>query len=49
MRTPIAERAAYEESIWLHHALFMGDKADVGDIVLALKKVYELTFSLAVS
>jgi L-glutamine:scyllo-inosose aminotransferase len=41
MKTPVAERAAYEESIWLHHPLFMGDAADVDDIVAALKKVYE--------
>lgn len=41
MRTPIAERAAYEESIWLHHALFMGDSSDVDDIISALGKIYE--------
>ena len=41
MRTPIAERAAYEESIWPYHPLFMGDTKDVDDIVAALEKIYE--------
>ncbi len=36
---PVARRAAYEESIWLPHELFLGDAADVGDLVKAFAKV----------
>ncbi|MEE2776810.1 MAG: DegT/DnrJ/EryC1/StrS family aminotransferase [Acidobacteriota bacterium] len=38
---PRAERAAYEEAIWLPHELFLGDAADVDDISAALRKVCE--------
>jgi dTDP-4-amino-4,6-dideoxygalactose transaminase len=36
---PNAERAAYEEAVWLPHQLFLGDGADVDQIVEAIAKV----------
>ncbi len=36
---PVAERAAYQESVWLPHHLFLGSRADVDDIVEAVLKV----------
>jgi dTDP-4-amino-4,6-dideoxygalactose transaminase len=36
---PVAERLAYEESVWLPHFLLLGDEADVGDILAAVEKV----------
>ncbi len=36
---PNAERAAYQESVWLPHQLLLGTRADVDDIVEALLKV----------
>ena len=36
---PNAERAAYEQSIWIPHELFLGDEADVYDIVTIIEKV----------
>jgi L-glutamine:scyllo-inosose aminotransferase len=36
---PVAERAAYEEAVWLPHHLFLGDDADVDLIVEAIGKV----------
>jgi dTDP-4-amino-4,6-dideoxygalactose transaminase len=38
---PVAERAAYEESVWLPHQLFLGTKQDVEDIAAAVEKVTE--------
>jgi dTDP-4-amino-4,6-dideoxygalactose transaminase len=38
-RFPIARRAAYDESIWLPHHLFLGSDADVQDVVAAFAKV----------
>jgi dTDP-4-amino-4,6-dideoxygalactose transaminase len=38
-RFPVARRAAYEESIWLPHPLFLGDAADVDDLVACFAKV----------
>ena len=38
-RFPVARRAAYEESIWLPHQLFLGDAADVDDLVASFAKV----------
>jgi len=38
-RFPAARRAAYEESIWLPHELFLGDDSDVDDLVAAFAKV----------
>jgi dTDP-4-amino-4,6-dideoxygalactose transaminase len=36
---PVAERAAYEEAVWLPHYLFLGDHRDVDQIVEAIAKV----------
>ena len=36
---PVAERAAYEEAVWLPHQLFLGDERDVDQIVEAIAKV----------
>lgn len=38
---PNAERAAYEEAVWLPHQLFLGEAADVDDLATALAKVQE--------
>ncbi|MFB3827027.1 MAG: DegT/DnrJ/EryC1/StrS family aminotransferase [Bryobacteraceae bacterium] len=38
-RCPAAERAAYDESVWLPHFLLLGDENDVEDIVRAVRKV----------
>ncbi len=39
VRCPIAEKAAYEESIWLHHPLLLGTEEDVNDIAEAIAKI----------
>ncbi len=36
---PVAERAGYEESVWLPHYLFLGPDEDVDDIVVAIEKI----------
>jgi dTDP-4-amino-4,6-dideoxygalactose transaminase len=36
---PVAERVAYEESVWLPHQLFLGEPSDVEDVAQALVKV----------
>lgn len=36
---PVAERAAYEESVWLPHFLLLGDERDVADVAAAVRKV----------
>jgi len=36
---PVAERAGYEESVWLPHQLFLGTEGDVDDILAAVEKV----------
>ena len=36
---PVAERAAYEESVWLPHELFLGSQQDVDDIAAAVEKI----------
>ena len=36
---PVAHRAAYEESIWLPHQLFLGGERDVRDIAAILARV----------
>ncbi len=39
VRCPVAERAAYQESVWLPHQLFLGTTQDVDDIATAIEKV----------
>ncbi len=36
---PVAEKAAYEESIWLHHSLLLGGEAETGAIAEAIGKI----------
>jgi L-glutamine:scyllo-inosose aminotransferase len=38
-RCPVTEHAAFEESVWLHHHLLLGDEKDVDDIVEAVTKI----------
>lgn len=40
---PVAARAAYEESIWLPHQLFLGNESDAEQIIEAIQKVAELS------
>lgn len=39
VKCPVAEKAAYEEAIWFHHALFLGGKEDMDDMICAIEKV----------
>jgi hypothetical protein len=36
---PVAEKAAFEESVWLHHRLLLGTEADVDSVVEAIAKI----------
>jgi dTDP-4-amino-4,6-dideoxygalactose transaminase len=36
---PVAHRAAFDESLWLPHELFLGDESDVDDLVAAFARV----------
>ncbi len=36
---PIAERIAYNESVWLPHQLFLGPREDIDDVARAIEKV----------
>jgi hypothetical protein len=38
-RCPVAERAAYMESVWLPHQLFLGTRQETDDIAAAIEKV----------
>ena len=38
--TPVASRAAYEQTVWLHHSLFLGTTEDVDDVVKAFLKIH---------
>lgn len=38
---PVAERAGYEESVWLPHQIFLGTETDVADLAAAIIKVLE--------
>jgi dTDP-4-amino-4,6-dideoxygalactose transaminase len=46
-KCPVAEKAAYDESIWLHHPLLLGTGKDVDDIVEAAAKIQENQAELA--
>ncbi len=37
--TPVAREAAYQRTIWLHHALLLGGEKDVDDIIEAVQKI----------
>ena len=36
---PVAEKAAFHEAVWLHHPLFLGERADVEQLVEAITKI----------
>lgn len=36
---PVAERAGYDESVWLPHQIFLGGEREVDDLVAAIAKV----------
>lgn len=36
---PVAERAGYEESVWLPHQIFLGTDEDVADVLTAIEKI----------
>jgi dTDP-4-amino-4,6-dideoxygalactose transaminase len=36
---PVAERAGYEESVWLPHQIFLGSEQDVDDVLTAVEKI----------
>jgi dTDP-4-amino-4,6-dideoxygalactose transaminase len=38
-RCPVAERAAYEEAVWLPHKLLLGDQALVAELAEAVQKI----------
>ncbi|MBK6690359.1 MAG: DegT/DnrJ/EryC1/StrS family aminotransferase [Deltaproteobacteria bacterium] len=38
---PVAKKVAYEQTVWLHHHLFLGTTADVDDVVAAIAKIRE--------
>jgi dTDP-4-amino-4,6-dideoxygalactose transaminase len=44
---PVAEKAAYDESVWLHHSLLLGDTGEVNDIADAISKIQENSAELA--
>ncbi|MBM3744747.1 MAG: DegT/DnrJ/EryC1/StrS family aminotransferase [Acidobacteria bacterium] len=46
-RCPVAERAAYEESVWLPQFLLLGDEQDIQDIARAVAKVMTARAELA--
>ncbi len=38
---PVAERAGYEESVWLPHRIFLDDENDVREVLTAIQKIKE--------
>lgn len=40
-QTPVTDKAAYHEAVWLHYPHFMGTKKDVEDIAKAIKKIQD--------
>jgi dTDP-4-amino-4,6-dideoxygalactose transaminase len=38
-KCPVAERAGYEESVWLPHQILLGDRKDVDDVLTAIEKI----------
>lgn len=36
---PVAERAGYEESVWLPHQILLGCNEDVDDVIVAIEKI----------
>ena len=46
LNCPVTEKAAYEEALWFHHPLFLGDRNDMDDIADAIRKVTENIWAL---
>jgi L-glutamine:scyllo-inosose aminotransferase len=44
---PVAEKAAYEEAVWMHYPHLMGTRKDVDDVVAAIAKVQRHAAELA--
>jgi len=44
---PISQRAAYQEAIWMHYPLFMGDESDMDELITAIKKIRDNQAELA--
>ena len=44
---PVAERAAYAESVWLPQFLLLGDEGDVEDVACAIRKIMSRLDALA--
>jgi dTDP-4-amino-4,6-dideoxygalactose transaminase len=44
---PVAEKAAYDESIWLHHPLLLGTEKEINDIVEAISRIQANAAELA--
>jgi dTDP-4-amino-4,6-dideoxygalactose transaminase len=44
---PVAEKAAYDESIWLHHPLLLGNEKDIDDILEAIIRIQTNAAELA--
>jgi len=40
VRCPVAERASTEEAVWLAQTLLLGERADMDDIVAAIRKIH---------
>jgi dTDP-4-amino-4,6-dideoxygalactose transaminase len=38
-RCPVAERAAFEESVWMHHRVLLGTEGDVDSVIEAVAKI----------
>lgn len=38
-RCPVAEKAAFEESVWLHHRILLGTEKDVDSVLDAIAKI----------
>jgi dTDP-4-amino-4,6-dideoxygalactose transaminase len=47
VHSPVAERAAYEEAVWLPQFLLIGEEADVRDVHTAIEKVLDNLDELA--
>jgi len=45
-KCPVAEKACYEEAVWLMQNVFLGSKEDMDDIVKAIEKVKENIYEL---
>jgi hypothetical protein len=46
IRCPVAEKAAYEEGVWMHYPHLSGTEKDLEDIVEAVAKVQRLAHRL---